>query len=63
MKHQAKHFFYAAGWKKFEALWNLVIGMRQLRQMTPMLEAVLSKVSASERADGGAAAVIEALES
>src|SRR5262249_19189704 len=23
LKHQAKHFFYASGWKKFEAGWNL----------------------------------------
>lgn len=48
LKHQAKHFSYAAGWKKFEAAWNLVIRTRQLRQMTPMLEAVLSKVTARE---------------
>jgi radical SAM superfamily enzyme YgiQ (UPF0313 family) len=45
LKHQAKHFFYAAGWKKFEPLWDLVIRARQLRHMTPVLEAVLSKVS------------------
>ena len=31
VKHQAKHFFYAAGWKKFEAAWNLVIRARQLQ--------------------------------
>ena len=45
VKHQLKHFAYAAGWKKFEAAWNLVIRARQLRCMTPVLEAVLSKVS------------------
>jgi radical SAM superfamily enzyme YgiQ (UPF0313 family) len=44
-KHQAKHFAYSAGWKKFERAWNLVIRLRQLRQMTPVLEAVLSKVT------------------
>ena len=44
-KHQAKHFAYSAGWKKFERAWNLVIRMRQLRQMTPILEAVLAKVT------------------
>jgi radical SAM superfamily enzyme YgiQ (UPF0313 family) len=44
-KHQAKHFFYAAGWKKFEAAWNVVIRARQLGRMTPLLEAVLSKVT------------------
>ena len=45
LKHQAKHFFYASGWKKFEPLWNFIIRSRQLRLMTPMLEAVLSKVT------------------
>ena len=44
-KHQAKHFFYAAGWKKFEGAWNAVIRARQLSRMTPLLEAVLSKVT------------------
>jgi hypothetical protein len=48
VKHQAKHFFYASGWKKFEPLWNFVIRARQLGCMTPLLEAVLSKVSRSE---------------
>ena len=48
LKHQAKHFFYAAGWKKFEPLWNVVIRARQLGCMTPLLEAVLAKVSQSE---------------
>jgi radical SAM superfamily enzyme YgiQ (UPF0313 family) len=45
LKHQAKHFFYAAGWKKFEPLWDLVIRARQLGTMTPLLEGVLSHVS------------------
>jgi radical SAM superfamily enzyme YgiQ (UPF0313 family) len=45
LKHQAKHFFYAAGWKKFEGLWNVIIRARQLGVMTPLLEAVLSKVT------------------
>jgi radical SAM superfamily enzyme YgiQ (UPF0313 family) len=47
LKHQIKHFAYAAGWKKFERLWNVVIRARQLRAMTPVLEAVLSKVSST----------------
>ncbi len=45
LKHQAKHFAYAAGWKKFEPLWNFMIKSRRLDLMTPVLEAVLSKVS------------------
>jgi hypothetical protein len=47
LKHQAKHFFYAAGWKKFEPLWDCVIRAKQLAAMTPVLEAVLSKVTHS----------------
>jgi len=45
VKHQAKHFFYAAGWKKFEPLWDMVIRARQLTRMTPLLEAVLSRLT------------------
>ena len=48
MKHQGKHFFYAAGWKKFEPLWDLVIRAKRLAMMTPLLEGVLSKVTASQ---------------
>jgi radical SAM superfamily enzyme YgiQ (UPF0313 family) len=48
VKHQAKHFFYAAGWKKFEPLWDMVIRARQLRVMTPLLEGVLSRVTATD---------------
>jgi radical SAM superfamily enzyme YgiQ (UPF0313 family) len=45
LKHQAKHFFYAAGWKKFEPAWDLLIRMRQLPWVTPLLEGVLSRVT------------------
>jgi len=44
VKHQLKHFFYSAGWKKFERAWDLVIRIKQLSQMRPLLEAVLSPV-------------------
>jgi radical SAM superfamily enzyme YgiQ (UPF0313 family) len=47
VKHQVKHFAYAAGWKKFERAWNAVIRLRQLRRMTKVLEGVLSKVTRS----------------
>jgi radical SAM superfamily enzyme YgiQ (UPF0313 family) len=43
-KHQLKHFFYSAGWKKFERAWDLVIRIKQLSQMRPLLEAVLAPV-------------------
>ncbi len=45
LKHQVKHFFYAAGWKKFEPLWDMIIRARQLTRVTPLLEAVLSRVT------------------
>ena len=57
VKHQAKHFFYAAGWKKFEPLWDCVIRLQQLRSMTPLLEGVLSKVTGAERPDTSMARV------
>ena len=49
VKHQAKHFFYASGWKKFEPVWDLMIRARQLNWMTPLLEAVLARVSGAGR--------------
>ncbi len=49
IKHKATHFFYAAGWKKFEAAWNTVIRAGQLSRMTPLFEAVLSRVTAESR--------------
>ncbi len=45
VKHQAKHFFYASGWKRFELLWDLLIRARQLTRVTPILEGVLSRVT------------------
>jgi radical SAM superfamily enzyme YgiQ (UPF0313 family) len=45
LKHQAKHFFYASGWKKCEPVWDLLIRARQLTRVTPLLEGVLSRVS------------------
>jgi radical SAM superfamily enzyme YgiQ (UPF0313 family) len=44
LKHRLKHFFYSTGWKKFERAWDLVIRIKQLSQMRPVLEAVLSPV-------------------
>lgn len=51
LKHQLKHFFYTSGWKKFEPLWNLVIQCKRLGLMTPLLEAVLSKVTRQKSAE------------
>lgn len=37
-----RHFAYAAGWKKFEPLWGLVIRAKQTAWMRPVLEALLN---------------------
>jgi radical SAM superfamily enzyme YgiQ (UPF0313 family) len=47
VKHQLKHFFYSAGWKKFERAWDTVIRIKQLSQIRPLLEAVLAPVATS----------------
>ena len=44
VKQTIKHAAYSAGWKKFEPAWDFVIRMKQLAQMRPLLEAVLSRV-------------------
>jgi radical SAM superfamily enzyme YgiQ (UPF0313 family) len=39
---RARHAAYAAGWKKFEPLWDWVIRLRRVGHALPVLEAVLS---------------------
>ena len=36
-----RHFAYAAGWKKFEPLWDLVLRAKRVAAMRPVLERVL----------------------
>ena len=62
LKHQAKHVFYAAGWKRFEGLWDAGIRMKQLPAMTPLLESVLAKVTAERRSSAPAAPILEPIE-
>lgn len=62
-KHCAKHFFYAAGWKKFEPLWDLVIKARKLPWTTPLLEAILSKVTTASRSGSDTEMAAETLAS
>jgi hypothetical protein len=38
----ARHFTYAAAWKKCEPLWRLLIGAGQVARALPMLESVLA---------------------
>lgn len=48
VKHIAKHFFYTAGWKRFEGLWNFIIKTKGLNAMLPLLETILSEVRRKE---------------
>ena len=41
-RRDARHLAYAAGWKKFEPLWDLVIRAKRVGTMLPTLERVLS---------------------
>ena len=63
IKHQAKHFFYSSGWKKFEPLWDMIIRARQLTRVTPLLEAVLSRVTWTQSETPKDPAVFPILES
>ena len=40
---QLRHIAYAAGWKKFEPLWDFVIRLRRVTTMLPLLETILSE--------------------
>ncbi len=42
LRGQVRHAAYAAGWKKFEPLWDVLIRARRASRMLPLLEAVLS---------------------
>jgi len=52
--HRARHFAYAAGWKKFEPLWNLLIRGRQVLRALPLLETVLSLADRRRKARAAA---------
>ena len=49
VKHKLKHFFYTGGWKKFEPLWNFLIKTKNLNNMLPILEAILSKINLNDK--------------
>ena len=38
-----RHFAYAAGWKKFEPLWDFVIRAKRVARMLPLLETILEE--------------------
>jgi radical SAM superfamily enzyme YgiQ (UPF0313 family) len=48
-----RHFAYAAGWKKFERLWDYVIRAKQAGSMLPVLESILSEFGRRRPVDTG----------
>jgi radical SAM superfamily enzyme YgiQ (UPF0313 family) len=49
LRGRLRHVAYAAGWKKFEPLWDWIIRLRRVGRALPLLESVLEgKLSARE---------------
>jgi radical SAM superfamily enzyme YgiQ (UPF0313 family) len=42
LSDRLRHLAYAAGWKKFEPLWDWIIRARRVSNMLPMLEVILT---------------------
>jgi hypothetical protein len=51
-----RHFAYAAGWKKLEPLWDLVIRAKRVGLLLPVLETILSEFGRRPAASGPAIA-------
>ena len=51
LKHIVKHLAYSGGWKKFEPIWNFIIKTRNLNNILPVLESILSKVQYKNKTD------------
>ena len=49
--HRIRHAAYSAGWKKFEPAWDFVIRVKQLAQMRPLLETILSREQPTDRGE------------
>jgi radical SAM superfamily enzyme YgiQ (UPF0313 family) len=53
LSHTLRHVSYAAGWKKFETLWGLVISARRVGVARPLLEAILSEFGRRQSSGAG----------
>lgn len=42
LEGQLRHLAYAAGWKKFEPMWDAAIRLRQISHLRPVLERILN---------------------
>jgi radical SAM superfamily enzyme YgiQ (UPF0313 family) len=57
---RSRHFAYAAGWKKFEPLWDLVLRTRRVARMRPALEAILQGFGRLRAGNPGASEDLQA---
>ncbi len=48
LSSRLRHVAYAAGWKKFEPLWDFMIRLRRVTLMLPLLETILSEFGRRE---------------
>ena len=48
-----RHFAYAAGWKKFEPLWDAIIRAKRAGMMLPVLETILSEFGRRSAREAG----------
>ena len=53
-----RHFAYAAGWKKFEPLWDFIIRARQVARMLPLLETILTEFGTRRAGKGKIAPMV-----
>jgi radical SAM superfamily enzyme YgiQ (UPF0313 family) len=58
IRDRLRHIAYAAGWKKFEFLWDWIIRAKRVSRMLPVLEAILSCFGA-EPGDAKSQMVVE----
>ena len=54
-----RHFAYAAGWKKFEPLWDFVIRAKRVTRMLPLLETILEEFGTKPTATDAVSATRE----
>jgi radical SAM superfamily enzyme YgiQ (UPF0313 family) len=52
LRSAARHFAYAAGWKKFEPVWDFLIRLRRAAMALPVLERVLAGSPSPARRPG-----------
>ncbi|HEX7136430.1 MAG TPA: radical SAM protein [Vicinamibacterales bacterium] len=53
LSSSVRHLAYAAGWKKFEPLWDFVIRAKRAGMMLPVLETILSEFGTRPPRRGG----------